>query len=105
MELARKQMGTPTTPMITPATDGPITAAPLKTDELSAMAFIRSCLPTMSTRNDWRAGTSKRLIVPVAAAATSTSQYWACPLALSAKSAKDGIVNADCVISRIRRFR
>src|SRR5439155_248280 len=85
-ELARKQTGTPTAPMITPATDGPTTAAPLNTEELSAIAFIRSCLPTISTTKDWRAGTSKALMVPVAAAAIRTSQYIAWPLELSRKS-------------------
>ena len=47
-----KHTGTPTAPMITPATDGPITAAPLNNDELSAMAFVRSCRPTISMTND-----------------------------------------------------
>ena len=34
---------------------GPITRAPLNIEEFSAIAFIRSSLPTMSTRNDCRA--------------------------------------------------
>src|SRR5439155_19571922 len=104
-ELARKQTGTPTAPMITPATDGPTTAAPLNTEELSAIAFIRSCLPTISTTKDWRAGTSKALMVPVAAAAIRTSQYIAWPLELSRKSENEGIVNAAWVTSRIERLR
>src|SRR5438445_686545 len=88
-------MGTPTRAMSTPASDGPTTAAPLKTDELSAIAFIRSCLPTISTMNACRAGTSKRLTVPVARAAMITIQYSSWPLALRAKSPNDGIVNAE----------
>ena len=91
--------------MITPATDGPTTAAPLNTEELSAIAFIRSCLPTISITKDWRAGTSKALMVPVAAAAMSTSQYIAWPLELSRNRANDGIVNAACVVSSTERLR
>jgi len=72
--LARKQIGTPTAAMIRPAIDGPMTAAALKTDELRAIAFMRSWRPTISIRKDWRAGTSNRLMVPVAAAATRTIQ-------------------------------
>ena len=91
--------------MSTPAIDGPITAAPLKTDEFSAIAFIRSWRPTISMRNDCRAGTSNRLIVPVAAAAIKTIQYCAWPVADNANRAKDGTMNADCVASRTVRFR
>ena len=44
------------------------------------------------------------LMVPVAAAAISTSQYIAWPPELSRKSEKDGIVNASCVTSRMERL-
>src|SRR5438105_5307176 len=91
---------TPTRAISTPAIEGPMTAAPLNTDELRAIAFIRSCLPTMSTRNDCRAGTSNRFIVPVASAARITIQYCAWPLALRMNSANDGTMKADWVRSR-----
>src|SRR5712692_5149995 len=104
MELARKQMVTPTAAMITPATDGPTTAAPLKTDELRAIAFMRSCRPTISMTNAWRDGTSKRLMTPVAKAATITIQYCAWPVELSAKRTNEGTVNRDWVASSTLRF-
>ena len=51
-----------------PATEGPITRALLNIDEFSAMAFIKSSRPTISTRNDCRAGTSNALTTPIIAA-------------------------------------
>jgi hypothetical protein len=44
---------------------------------------------------DWRAGTSNMLMAPVAKAATSTIQYWAWPVELTANSTNEGIVNSD----------
>src|SRR3989304_2195619 len=52
----RKQTPPPSFPITTPATAGPSTRVTLKADELSAIAFIRSSLPTISTKNDWRGG-------------------------------------------------
>ena len=43
---------------------GPTMRAPLNIEEFSAMAFIRSSLPTMSTRNACRAGMSNALTTP-----------------------------------------
>ncbi len=45
---------------------GPMTRARLKPPELSAIASPRSSFTTSSTMNDWRVGTSKALIVPLA---------------------------------------
>src|SRR5436309_15251398 len=75
--LARKQKGRPTAAIKTPATDGPITDAALKTEELRAIALVRSSRPTISMTNAWRAGTSKSWIVPQASAARKTIQTWA----------------------------
>jgi hypothetical protein len=91
--------------MSKPAIDGPITAEALKTEELSAIAFIRSCLPTISTWKACRVGTSRALIVPVVSAATITIQYSACPVALSAKRASGGTTKAVCERSNTFRFR
>src|SRR5690348_10220533 len=105
MELSRKQNGTPTAAMRIPAIEGPITADALKTEEFSAIAFIRSCLPTISTWNDWRVGTSRALMVPVASAASKTIQYWAWPVWVSAKRMNGGMTKADWVNSRTLRLR
>ncbi len=102
--MARKQIGTPTAAITSPAIAGPITADALKTEELSAIAFMRSCRPTISMTNDWRAGTSNTLMAPVPNAATMTIQYWACPVALTANSTNDGIVNSDWVTSNTFRL-
>src|SRR5258708_10631408 len=53
-----------------PATAGPITRAPLNIEEFSAIAFIRSSRPTMSTRKDWRPGISNAFTTPSRAAST-----------------------------------
>ena len=47
-----------------PAIAGPTTRDALNIDELSAMAFIRSARPTISTMKDWRAGMSNALTTP-----------------------------------------
>src|SRR5258708_25307022 len=104
-EFARKQIGTPTAAMTRPAIAGATTADALKTDELSAIAFIRSWRPTISMTNAWRAGTSNRLMEPVANAATITIQYWAWLVALTANSTNDGIVKSDWVTSSTFRLR
>jgi len=98
-------MGTPTTAIRIPAIEGPMTAAALKTDEFSAIAFIRSCLPTISTWNACRHGTSSALMVPVATAATTTIQYCVCPVAVSMNSASGGTTKDVWVTSRTVRLR
>jgi len=79
-----------------------MTAAPLNTDEFSAIAFVRSRLPTISTVKDWRVGMSNMVTQPVVTAARITIQYCAWPLALTANRANDGTMNADCVASKTR---
>ena len=56
--------GNPRYAVATPAMTGPIRRAPLKAAELSAMAFRRCPLPTISMTNDCLAGMSKALTVP-----------------------------------------
>ena len=46
---------------------GPTTREALNMEEFSAMAFIRSARPTISTMNDWRAGISKAFTTPSSA--------------------------------------
>ncbi len=53
---------------------GPMMRAPLNMEEFSAMAFIRSSLPTMSTRKDCRAGISNAFTTPSNAASTKMCQ-------------------------------
>src|SRR5438046_4160196 len=65
-------MPTPATPINTPATAGPTIRAALNMDELSAIAFMRSSLPTSSTMNAWRAGMSNALTTPKNTASTMT---------------------------------
>ena len=50
--------------------------APLNIDEFSAIAFIRSSLPTMSTMNACRAGMSNAFTTPSNAASTKMCQTW-----------------------------
>src|SRR6266540_2675418 len=69
---SRKHAPTPSAPISTPATAGPTTRAALKSEELSAIAFMRSSFPTSSTTNDWRVGMSKALTTPRKAASAIT---------------------------------
>src|ERR1041385_7956912 len=59
--LRKKQTADPAVAMSVPAMAGPTTRDRLNAEELSAMAFIRSDLPTSSTWNDWRGGVSNAL--------------------------------------------
>ena len=62
--LRRKHQPSPTAATSTPATAGPMIRAPFIIEELSAIAFMRSSRPTISTTNAWRIGTSKALMAP-----------------------------------------
>ena len=68
----RKQSGTPSRAIRTPASDGPTTAAPFHIEEFSAIAFIRSSRPTISIANACRVGMSTTWIAPQTSAATIT---------------------------------
>ena len=103
-ELIRKHSCTPRKPINSPATAGPTTAAPLNTEELSAIAFMRSSRPTISIEKAWRAGTSKTLMRPTMKAAARTIGYCASPKWVSRKSAPEGTMNAVWVMSKIRRL-
>src|SRR5438045_9083568 len=86
--------------MSRPATDGPITADALNTEELRAIAFMRSCLPTISTWNDWRAGPSSALMQPVVNAAELTIQHCAWPVAIARHSVNGRPTKPDCLSRR-----
>jgi hypothetical protein len=62
--LRKKAGAMPHCAMRTPASAGPTMRAPLNMPELSAMALVRSALPTISTMNDWRVGMSTVLATP-----------------------------------------
>ena len=72
--LTKNARPTPYRAISRPATAGPTTRAALNIAELSAMAFIRSSLPTNSTMKDWRAGRSIVLATPNRIASTATCQ-------------------------------
>src|SRR5438309_8705717 len=65
---------------------GPTIRAPLNIEEFSAIAFIKSSLPTMSTRNAWRAGMSNALTTP--SRADSTKMCHTCTLSVSVSPAR-----------------
>ena len=66
---------------------GPTTREALNMEEFSAMAFIRSARPTMSTMNAWRAGISKALTAPSSAESTKMCQIRTVPVSVRAASA------------------
>ena len=74
-----------------------MTRAPLNMEEFSAIAFIRSSLPTMSTRNDCRPGISKALTTPSSAASTNTCQTCTRCVSVSAARTKASSIDATWV--------
>src|ERR1022692_1161093 len=69
-----------------PATAGPITREALNIEEFRAMALIRSSRPTISTKNDCRAGISKAFTTPSSADRTKICQT--CTPPVSVRTAK-----------------
>ncbi len=69
----------PITPIKMPAIAGPKTRAPLNSDEFSAMAFIRSSLPTISTTKLCRVGMSKASVIPSSNASSAICQMRTTP--------------------------
>jgi len=63
------------------------------------MAFIRSSRPTISTRNDCRAGMSNALTTPRHVARTSTCQTRTAPVNVSAARMSGRIIDTVCVMT------
>ena len=97
-------MPTPATPINTPATAGPTIRAALNMDELSAIAFMRSSLPTSSTMNAWRAGMSNALTTPKNTASTITCHVVTLPVHTSPASASASSICRACVHTMRRRL-
>ncbi len=70
----KKHQPSPISLIANPAIAGPTTRAPLKIDELRAMALGRSGLPTIFTKNDCRIGTSNAFTIPCKKPTTITTQ-------------------------------
>src|ERR1035438_8583761 len=70
-----------------PAMAGPTMRDALNMEEFSAMAFMRSALPTISAMKDWRAGMSKELISPSNAKCTKMCQT--CTVLVRVRAAMD----------------
>src|ERR1035441_5091719 len=95
--LTKKHHPSPMPATSRPAMAGPTTRDALNMEELSAMAFIRSRLPTISTMKDWRAGISKEFAVPSRAERTKMCQMRTDPESVSAASTKASNMEAVCV--------
>ena len=75
----------PTTPISTPATAGPVSRAMLNIEEFSAIALARSSGPSTSfTNSDCRAGMSNALTMPSTADSAMMCQTWTVPVRTSA---------------------
>ena len=74
MALTSKQPAMPITPISTPPKDGPMIFAKFASDELSAMAFIKSARGTMLLISEWRAVWLSELTMPRNSTSTSTCQ-------------------------------
>ena len=86
--LSTKQGATPTLPTTSPASIGPKIRVMLKLEELSAMAFMRSSFPTISTMNACRMGTSKAAEVPWTRARAMTQWTVTWPVSVSSARAR-----------------
>ena len=82
---------------------GPATRAPLNIEELSAIAFSKSSRPTISIRNDCRAGTSNAFTVPSSVASAIISQTRMRPVSVSAARVNASSIEAVCVAITTRR--
>ncbi len=100
--LMRKHHPSPIVATRMPATAGPVIRAPLKSEELSPMALIRSSRPTISTRNDCRAGMSNALTIPRAAASATMCHSRTTPPSVSAASANASTIEIAWVKTMIR---
>ena len=78
--------------------------APLNIDEFSAMAFIRSSLPTISTRNDCRAGISKAFTTPRSEASTKMCHTCTTPVRVSVAKIAARIID-EIWVAITRRWR
>jgi len=94
----------PFVPINTPAIAGPITRAALNSDEFSAIAFIRSSLPTISTMNDCRMGMSNALAMPRIVARTRTCQTAITPVHTRIETVNASSMNATCIRMMTRRL-
>ncbi len=86
-----------------PATAGPITREALNIDEFKAMALIKSSRPTISTKNDCRAGMSNELTIPSSADKTKMCHTCTVPVRVMAASANASSMEAVCVAITTRR--
>ena len=80
-----------------PATAGPTMRAILNMVELSAMAFIRSSLPTVSATKTWRADISNESEQPSTNAISATCQTCTAPDQVSAARMKASVMAMVCV--------
>ena len=85
-----------------PATAGPTMRAPLNMEEFSAIAFIRSSLPTMSTRNACRAGMSNAFTTPSSVASTRMCHTCTFPVSVNAARRNASTMEAVWVPITIR---
>src|SRR6266404_5732404 len=109
MAFAAKHQPSPILATRIPATAGPTTRAPLNIEEFSAMAFIRSSLPTMSIRKDCRPGISKAFTTPSRPARMKMCHTWTCPLNVSQARIPARIMEAvretSCPLKKSWKFR
>ena len=81
---------------------GPMIRAPLNMVEFNAMAFIRSSLPTMSTKKDCRAGMSNAFTTPSSAASTKICHTLMTPVRVSVAKIRARIIDEIWVPITIR---
>ena len=102
--LNKKHAETPTAPIISPASDGPITRAPLTIELLSEIALSKSSRLVISTVNACRAGISNPIAMPLSAATATINVALANPAQTPIASKNAQIICAVWVAIRIDRF-
>ena len=78
--------------------------AALNSEELRAIAFMRSSLPTISTRNACRIGMSNALAMPRIVASSSTCHTAITPVHTRIATVKASSMNAICMKMITRRL-
>ena len=102
--LRKKHAPRPACAIRKPATAGPTTRAPLKTELLSDTAFIKSSRLVISTTKAWRAGMSNAMATPPSAASTMMCQGRTSPLPTSAANTNASTIMPLCVKSSTVRL-
>ena len=101
--LTKNTHDVPTVAISTPAIAGPVMRAEFATALFSATAFASRSRPTISSTNEWRAGSSTTVTRPSANASANTIHTWTTSVSTTSQSTTASRAAHVCVSTRTRR--